>query len=135
MLLIIFVIFLPIGILLEDCSNRVIEQTVRYDNVDECDDVTNDLTSTDLPKYCTITFEIEQDMETPLYFYYELRGFYQNHRRYSDSRSDTQLRGDSSADTDTCDPLEVDADGETLVPCGLFAGSFFEGMLPLNRVI
>merc|ERR1719499_1790076 len=39
MLLIIFVIFLPIGILLEDCSNRVIEQSIRYDNIGECDDV------------------------------------------------------------------------------------------------
>jgi len=126
MLLIIFVIFLPIGILLEDCSNRVIEQRVRYDNVGECDDVTSSLNAAALPKFCSVQFEIEYDMETPIYFYYELKKFYQNHRRYSSSKSDLQLQGDSSADTDNCEPLKEDEDGKTLVPCGMFAGSFFE---------
>jgi len=125
MLLIIFVIFLPIGILLEDCSNRVIEQKVRYDNVGGCDDVDSTLGSDDLPKFCEVDFEIEYDMETPIYFYYELVGFYQNHRRYSSSKSYQQLRGDAGADTSDCTPLTEYGD-DTLVPCGMFAGSFFE---------
>lgn len=38
-------------------------------------------------------------MAAPVYFYYQLANFYQNHRRYVKSRSDGQLRGDLSADT------------------------------------
>jgi len=126
MLLIVFVIFLPIGILLEDCSNRVVEQSVRYDNVGDCDLVTNDLNYTELPKLCDFQFELQHDYEVPIYFYYELKNFYQNHRRYSDSKSDAQLRGDSNPDLADCDPLETDDNGDDLVPCGLFAASFFE---------
>ena len=135
MLLIIFVIFLPIGILLEDCSNRVLEQSVRYDNVGDCDLVTNDVNASSLPKICSVQFELEYDMETPVYFYYELKNFYQNHRRYSASKSYTQLRGDSDADTSDCTPLDTDDDGLELVPCGLFAGSFFEGILFTSEYI
>ena len=30
---------------------------------------------------CTTTLEIPEDMDGPIYVYYELQGFYQNHRR------------------------------------------------------
>lgn len=30
---------------------------------------------------CTLTVEIEQDMDAPVYLYYELDNYYQNHRR------------------------------------------------------
>lgn len=43
---------------------------------------------------CQITFEITQDMQPPIYVYYELDGVYQNHRRYVKSRSDAQLKGE-----------------------------------------
>lgn len=43
---------------------------------------------------CQITFKITQDMQPPIYVYYELDGVYQNHRRYVKSRSDAQLKGE-----------------------------------------
>jgi len=127
MLLCVFVVFLPIGIVLEDCSNRVIEQSVRYDTLAECNDVTASLNYTQLPKECqTGDIELLYDFEPPIYVYYELRNFYQNHRRFSSSKSDAQLRGEGNTeDTSQCDPIEK-SDGDTIVPCGLFPGSFFE---------
>ena len=134
MLLIVFVIFLPIGIVLEDCSNRVIEESYRYDNVGACNEVTADLDYTQLPKRCQIggngtqEWILQNDYEPPIYFYYELKNFYQNHRRFTKSKSDVQLRGDGNDDIDpNCDPLEYYRNRD-IVPCGLFPGSFFEGI-------
>eukprot|EP01084_Bolivina_argentea_P291742 501444_1 len=128
MLLVVFLVFLPIGIVLEDCSNRVIEQSVRYDTLGACGDVDASLDYTQLPKTCTIpNLVLEHDFEPPIYFYYELRNFYQNHRRFTKSKSDPQLRGDGNQEEikPDCDPLGKYR-GKTIVPCGLFPGSFFE---------
>jgi hypothetical protein len=66
-------------------------------------------------------------MTAPVYVYYELQNFYQNHRRYVKSRSDTQLAGtiytDESKVSD-CDPLRS-RNGKILHPCGLVANSYF----------
>ena len=45
---------------------------------------------------CTINVPIEKDMDGPVYFYYKLSNFYQNHRRYVKSRSDEQLAYDTT---------------------------------------
>lgn len=68
---------------------------------------------------------ITESMAAPVYVYYKLSNFYQNHRRYVKSRSDSQLSKAGSVDTSTCDPLETDKNGKQYYPCGLIAGSFF----------
>lgn len=74
----------------------------------------------------TIDITLTEDMDAPVYFYYKLTNFFQNHRRYVKSRSDTQLASTTgTGDTSTCDPLENDASGKPYYPCGLIAGSFF----------
>eukprot|EP01059_Diplonema_ambulator_P022553 TRINITY_DN37862_c0_g1_i1.p1 TRINITY_DN37862_c0_g1~~TRINITY_DN37862_c0_g1_i1.p1 ORF type:complete len:487 (+),score=123.08 TRINITY_DN37862_c0_g1_i1:56-1462(+) len=56
----------------------------------------------------TVKLEIKETMDPPIYLYYKLTDFYQNHRRYAKSRSDVQLAGDepASADIADCDPLK-----------------------------
>lgn len=94
---------------------------------------------------CLITFDIEKDMKAPIFVYYQLDNFYQNHRRYVQSRCDAQLRGDASASTSDCSPLKTTGtpvkrynstsstpldsveDTYTLNPCGLIANSLFNG--------
>jgi len=96
---------------------------------------------------CEITLNINEKIEGPVYVYYELGNFYQNHRRYVKSRSYSQLMGneitldDAKAD---CDPIVTNEDaGRTkniedgpngpqdldpeavAIPCGLIAKSFF----------
>ena len=81
----------------------------------------------------TITITTDKDMAAPVYVYYQLDNFYQNHRRYVKSRSDGQLRGEeakvlTSPDSD-CTPLTKAAapDAAELYPCGLIANSLFNG--------
>jgi len=64
-------------------------------------------------------------MNGPVFFYYQLTNFFQNHRRYVKSRADTQLRGiDVYGGLTSCDPLES-WNNKPLYPCGLIANSFF----------
>ncbi|EFJ53273.1 hypothetical protein VOLCADRAFT_102874 [Volvox carteri f. nagariensis] len=77
---------------------------------------------------CEIKLTITKDMPAPIFVYYELNGYYQNHRRYVKSRSDMQLAGKSKdLATSLCDPLEFLGGNKSLPinPCGLVAWSFF----------
>ena len=60
------------------------EHTIRYDNNIDCK-----VNGTP----CTLTLTIPSTMKGPVYFYYKLENFYQNHRRYVKSRNDDQLAG------------------------------------------
>mmetsp|Transcript_27184 Transcript_27184/g.60146 ORF Transcript_27184/g.60146 Transcript_27184/m.60146 type:complete len:343 (+) Transcript_27184:1-1029(+) len=71
-------------------------------------------------------------MTKPIYLYYQLDGFYQNHRRYVKSRSDTQLHDpaaavgmDKTALTKLCDPKSVNEESHLLYPCGVVAATVF----------
>lgn len=104
-------LFMCLGVIILRASNQVYEQTIRYDNV-----VGN-----------SVNFTITREVEPPIYVYYQLTNFYQNHRRYVKSRSEVQLRGDG-LDTSGCDPLES-WNGSKLYPCGLVANSVFNDTL------
>lgn len=81
--------------------------------------------------FCKVTFDIDEDVTGPLLLYYELENFYQNHRRYFQSKSFSQLSGqnlDSSEVSITCNPL-VQNGSLLLNPCGLIANSFFNGIV------
>jgi hypothetical protein len=75
-------------------------------------------------------------MPPPIFVYYELRGVYQNHRRYVKSRSDEQLANrlpaslspeEASRRLANCQPmLFFDGDPNRMInPCGLIAWSNF----------
>ncbi len=137
------------GVALIAINANIVEVTKRYDNLKACDTIGST---------CTVEFTIDKDMEQPIFFYYEIENFYQNHRRYINSRSSTQLAGESATSSseiktleDACSPVvtnaemgkTVGADGTTplakttdiAIPCGLIAKSFFNGefLLILKR--
>jgi hypothetical protein len=74
---------------------------------------------------CNVTLTVPKKMKHPVYVYYELTNFYQNHRRYVKSRNDQQLRGDKVSSLDACNPLATTANGSAIIPCGLIAWSLF----------
>jgi hypothetical protein len=123
-------VFFAIGVIWVSFTYAVVveSKTYRYDNVCAFN------------SKCTFRFRIEEDMTEPVYLYYRLENYYQNHRRYMRSRSDAQLRGDvivndyDAVESD-CDPLtSVDDSHEksaVYLPCGLIATSFFNGMMVL----
>ena len=84
-------------------------------------------------------------MEKNIMVYYQLDGFYQNHRRYVKSKSDDQLNGkdislEAMKDSQDCDPVITNkemgktqsitgatlAENDVAIPCGLIAKSFFD---------
>lgn len=79
---------------------------------------------------CVVEFTLPEDFTPPVLMYYRLTNFYQNHRRYVQSFSDTQLKGDAldlkAVDGSKCDPMRSDEDEKKpYYPCGLIANSLF----------
>ncbi|XP_059589682.1 ALA-interacting subunit 3 isoform X2 [Vitis vinifera] len=123
------IIFIPIGLASLFASERVINCT-RYDT--DCvpasyrNDMLAYIQSNETNKTCTRTFLVPKQMKSPVYIYYQLDNFYQNHRRYVKGRSDKQLRSRASEnDTSSCDPEDVTSNKSAIVPCGLIAWSLF----------
>lgn len=79
---------------------------------------------------CSIQFSIPMQLKAPIYLYYRLTNFYQNHRKYVKSLNYNQLHGDSISEgeaTSSCSPMAVSPDGKIYYPCGLIANSMFNG--------
>ncbi|PIA47657.1 hypothetical protein AQUCO_01400340v1 [Aquilegia coerulea] len=131
-------IFIPIGVVSLLASRDVVEIVDRYDAV--CVPATasskNDKVAfiqSTANKICNRTLTVPKHMKAPIYIYYELDNFYQNHRRYVKSRSDSQLIDPKNAnDTGDCDP-ESRASGVPIVPCGLIAWSLFNDTYSFRR--
>ncbi len=81
---------------------------------------------------CYAHFELKEDMPPPVYFYYGLSNFYQNHRRYVKSRADNQLDDPNGKyqsseyikELKDCYPYDV-IDDKPIAPCGAIANSLF----------
>jgi hypothetical protein len=129
---IIGLVFFALGISILVFNDRIFENFHRYD--DKCSTI---------GQTCEFLFHIDQDIVAkPVYFYYQVRGFYQNHRRYIQSISYAQLREGvikNATELDICAPIIRNKDnyfnssvtGKTLDPekaahpCGLIARTFF----------
>lgn len=133
------VIFLGLGVLLYIMSDQIQEVSIQhYDDDSNCKEANGSP-----KKECTIDFWVNDTIKAPVYLYYQLDNFYQNHRRYVKSRSFNQLKGDWLAveKLSDCDPIKKVGDlspnqqynlngnlmkpEEPAVPCGLVAKSYF----------
>jgi len=141
-------IFIPIGIAILSASSKVVEATIDYSEAIECQEHTKrdqncKFKNCQQLSECNIKFSIDSDMVAPIYVYYKLDNYYQNHRRYVKSRSDQQRRSevdqpvDNSCEPDSATKFTPDAknfpgaepsNGSkplTFYPCGLIARSMF----------
>ncbi|ORE11250.1 CDC50-domain-containing protein [Rhizopus microsporus var. microsporus] len=76
---------------------------------------------------CTLDFTVPTTMKGPVYMYYRLTNFYQNHRQYIKNFDSSQLLGEVVSSTTLhtdCDPLAY-SNGKVIYPCGLIANSMF----------
>lgn len=122
------VVFIPIGVASLFASRDVVEIVDRYDNACVSGSKSDMIRYIQTPgdKTCKRTLKVQKHMKAPIYIYYQLDNFYQNHRRYVKSRSDEQLRYNKSAsETTACKPEDVTGNGNPIVPCGLIAWSLF----------
>jgi hypothetical protein len=76
------VLFSALGISILVSSYNVLEVEVKY---------SDDCPTTGVP--CDVTMVVKEDIEGPVFVYYGLDNFYQNHRRYVKSKSMNQLKG------------------------------------------
>ena len=131
-------------------SDKIQDSIVQYDTLTDnngCGDPKSvEGKNNAIDNECTITLVLDTRIEAPIYVYYQLENFYQNHRRYVKSRSNSQLLGEElpEADLKDCDPIitneqlqfteSIEKNGEGWVlldpkepafPCGLVAKSFF----------
>ncbi len=123
---------LVLGIILIVNTKKVIESVTQYNKI--CEAVSK----------CEVDVEISQEMEEPIFVFYEIHGLHQNHRRYIRSQSLKQLAGNEISigeAEDSCNPIVRNKDiykefsimGTSLekedvaYPCGLIAYSFFNG--------
>ena len=129
------VLFCIIGAVVLSTTSKVTEKAVRYDNLpltpsnssassSSSSSACDPSTATSSPSASCFSLTIPTDMSPPIYVYYRLTNFYQNHRRYVKSRSDGQLQGMSSPPFTTCEPLASNGD-QSYYPCGLIAASTF----------
>lgn len=128
------VIFLGLGVWLIFWARHIKEFGVTY----------HETCSTEKPPTkWIIDFEINDDFKAPIYVYYQIDNLFQNHRRYVNSRSDEQLRGNKLSESDiktACDPIVTNDDlgfkyaydgitelvgSEPAHPWGLIAQSYF----------
>lgn len=135
---------MPLGAACYAANRNVVEVGARYD--DACFDgfFANDAEVATRAQTngegveCEIALVVPRTMRAPVFVYYELTNFHQNHRRFVKSRSDEQLAGEthSAPGSSFCDPkaVRVDENGERVKidPCGLAAWSYFNDTYALE---
>lgn len=147
--------FLVIGIILVHYSKKIKEESIRYDDNEECEKALKEnmklINEGKEPNNtCSLELTLDEDFESPVMIYYQLENFYQNYRRYIKSFSPKQLKGevlDKDDIKDACDPIVTIADlgrnktidGTELPddapanPCGLIARSLFNDSFTLQK--
>ncbi|CAO3624368.1 unnamed protein product [Cunninghamella echinulata] len=80
-------------------------------------------------KQCVVDFTVPTTIQGPVYMFYRLTQFYQNHRQYIKSVDTNQLLGiasDQGTVSSNCHPLSVNNTNQKIIyPCGLIANSLF----------
>ena len=97
-----------------------------------------------------LSIDIDKELSDNIFVYYEVRNFYQNHRRYFSSKSSSQLKGEDlgSDDVSACDPVVKNKDlwtktsiggtpldpEKVAFPCGMMARSIFNDTFALYKL-
>lgn len=126
------IVALFIGIIFTVSSIYPVDSgTFRYDNLCPLGDV------------CQFRFELEEDMDKPVYLYFRMENYYQNQRDYKDSFSSDQL-ANRLEDNNDYDVLvgacgsrtsedDEDSDDKVYLPCGKVPFSFFNDTFHLLK--
>jgi len=140
-------LFLIFGIVICVEASKVVEVSKRYDNIDSCTPKLNEAQKA-FTSSCSVDITLDEDMEEPIYLYYEMHNFYQNHRMYVKSRNYDQLKGEyfSTEDLDSCKPVkriedledykpidETKSRKDPAHPCGLVAATVFNDTFKLQN--
>eukprot|EP00696_Hemimastix_kukwesjijk_P003947 gnl/Hemi2/14852_TR5039_c0_g1_i1.p1 gnl/Hemi2/14852_TR5039_c0_g1~~gnl/Hemi2/14852_TR5039_c0_g1_i1.p1 ORF type:complete len:358 (+),score=83.99 gnl/Hemi2/14852_TR5039_c0_g1_i1:118-1191(+) len=111
------VLFLGLGIGALVASNGLTTVKVAYDSCSS-------------GSVCTFSFSVPSNLNSTVYVYRQIDGYYQNHRTYVPSRADMQLQNQGGYNPystwTTCTPNTCQGSPcRSPYPCGLVAQSFF----------
>lgn len=130
-------VFMPIGLASLFASRNVVEIVERYDT--DCipssftSHMVEYIQSATTDKTCLKKVTVPKHMKSPIFVYYQLDNFYQNHRRYVRSRNDKQLESKANeGNVQNCKPEDLSSNGKPIVPCGLVAWSLFNDTYKLS---
>ncbi|KAM7539939.1 hypothetical protein Aperf_G00000023963 [Anoplocephala perfoliata] len=135
------ILFIPLGAVFLVTSNGVTEISIGYTH---CSSATGNTCSEEIKKpdasecICTLQFNLTEDIQGPLYVFYGLTNFFQNHRRYVMSRDDDQLNGKIiTTPSSDCEPYRYameNGEKKIIAPCGAIANSIFNDTFTLRFV-
>jgi hypothetical protein len=121
-------VFIPFGAVYRSMSR--LEIIHQYDG-EGAESADCKITSNKEGRQCQIQMTVEEDMAGPVFVYYQLENFYQNHQSYVSSFSQKQLLGsDSTYADETCLPLQFNGT-QYLSPCGLIANTLFNDIFTI----
>ncbi|GBG70467.1 hypothetical protein CBR_g6595 [Chara braunii] len=159
------IVFIPLGVIFLASASSVVEVVIQYDdkcwdqwsinlsaslnsssltslppswNFSRSADRENYIRDTTTPKTCNLSVVLPHTMKSPIFVYYEVSRFYQNHALYVRSVSTVQLLGRNVTDADlmdTCSPqalVNISGRTEAIRPCGLIAWSNFNDTYTLH---
>ena len=142
------ILFIPTGVVILLDAMNTQEITIPYTSCQKVNDPFNKTCKDEILNQnvsdrncvCRLSFSIDEDWEGTVFMYYELKNFYQNHRRYYDSKNEDQLLGNlrnySSDDYDDeakCDPFYKNKETQKVYfPCGSIANSMFSDVITLD---
>ena len=124
--------FIILGIFILIYAKKIKQEEIDYTDCER-----------DANNFCNLNIKLSNDIEHPIFVYYQLDGFFQNTRRYLKSKETDQLTGDDPNIHDKCEPAETNEkmgfskgkksfDGkknlimeDIAIPCGLIAKTFF----------
>jgi hypothetical protein len=123
MLVVVGLIFLPIGVTMLFSANNLFDKSIQYGGTGTDDGIATDCQD----GFCQISFTLTEDTKGSLNLYYGIENYYQNNIKYSTSVSWAQMMGGFPTQAEleaSCDPIVTNGT-RTYNPCGLIAYSFF----------
>jgi hypothetical protein len=144
------VICIALGVPILVASLNVVEVKTRYDNAGTFSGQSPQQQSQQLAAQggngvnLTVTIVIPKNMEPPIYVYYQLNSYFQNHKRYVRSIANKQAAGyfygAGSSTLNICQPEEYEGrrpnaslpNNGIINPCGLIAWSNFNDSYSLS---
>ena len=135
------IIFIIIGVFISSLSKQIVERSFRYDHL-----------RTYYNASIKVPIRLDKTIKKPIMVYYQIDGFYQNHRRYVKSKDDEQLSGKDLTlsqikKNGNCKPVETNKEmgaiynvnkskldlDDVAIPCGLLARSYFRDYFTLFK--
>jgi len=117
--------------------NQAKEFIYKYSEYSQCINTPN----------CTISLFIEERLESPVFFWYQLGSFYQNHKQYIKSSKIQDTDQEIGEFPEACFPFFTNKEAgrnisitnislspdDSVIPCGIAANTFFNGKIKIMR--